>query len=74
MQLKKDIASINKSENVFVSADKTNNLYEVKPDEYQKLLHNNITKTYKKAPQLIEQEINLEAKSIAEKMKLADRI
>lgn len=73
-KLKKDIRKINESPNVLVFADKTSNIYELKPDEHRKLLSNNITKTYKKAPERIEDAINLEAKCIAEKLQLDDRI
>ena len=42
--------------------------------QHKKLLHNNVTKTYKKAPPKLETSINLEAKSIAELINLCDRI
>ena len=44
-QLKTDIKSIKESNNVFVFADKTRNLYEMNKDAYDKLLIQNITKT-----------------------------
>ena len=42
--------------------------------EHNKLLKENVTKTYKKAPKELQKSINLEAKSIATKLKLSDRI
>ncbi len=36
-----------KSPNIFVLADKTRNIYETLLDAYNKLMHDNITKTYK---------------------------
>ena len=57
-QLKKDIQKINKSSNVLVFADKTSNIYELKPDDHKRLLMNNITKTYKKVADNIEDSIN----------------
>ena len=42
--------------------------------EYKKLLKENVTKTYKKAPEKLQKSINLEAKSIATNLKLSDRI
>ena len=45
-RLKADINKINNSSNVFVFADKTSNVYEMKPDDYKKILKENITKTY----------------------------
>ena len=68
------ISGINESPNVFVFADKTNNVYEMSPERHNKLSMENITKTYKKAPERLEIAINLEAKAIAEKLNLANRI
>ena len=73
-QIKADISKIKESPNVFNFADKTNNLYETSPENHEKLLLENITKTYKKAPEKLEKSINLEAKSIAKHYQLEDRI
>ena len=43
-------------------------------DHHQKLLHDNVTKIYQKAPPKLEVSINLEAKSISTKLKISDRI
>ena len=42
--------------------------------QHKKLLHDNVTKTYKKAPPKLETSINLEAKNIAELINLDDCI
>ena len=55
-QLHKDITSIKKSKNVFIFADKTRNIYETDKNTYSKLLTDNISKTYKKAAQYIQQD------------------
>ena len=68
-ELTGDLSKIRKSCNMFVFADKTNNVY-----DREKLILENITKTYQKAPKKIEKAINLEAKSITKSLKLADRI
>ena len=73
-ELKEDLSKIRKSRNMFVFADKTNNVYEMKSEDHEKLILENITKTYQKAPKKIEKAINLEAKNIAKSFKLADRI
>ena len=73
-KLKEDIKKVRESPNMLVFADKSTNVYELKPEDHQKFLQNNITKTYKKASEMIEHEINLEAKEIAEKLELEDRI
>ena len=54
---------------MFIFADKTNNLYEMKPEDHEKLITENITKTYQKAPEKLEKAINMEAKNIAKKIK-----
>ena len=64
-KLKKDIKTIQSSSNVFISADKTNNLYEIPITEYNKLLKENITKSYEKCENPLKHNINKEAKKIA---------
>ena len=54
--------------------DKITNLYEMPPNDYKRLLHENITKTYKKSTKRLDNAIKLEAKHIAENIKLDDRI
>jgi hypothetical protein len=72
-KLKKDISNIRKSNKVFVFADKTNNIYTMSPDTHNKLLKENVTKSYQKAPQLLEAAINSEAKNIASYYKVEKR-
>ena len=50
---------------MFVSADRTQNYYEITKENYNKILHENITKTYKKAQPSLPKKINMEAKKIA---------
>ena len=59
---------------MFIFADKTNNIYEMPTEYHEKLLKNNITKSYRKAPPKLANSVNLEAKQIARNLKLADRI
>ena len=49
-EIKDDINKIKSSLNVLIAADRTTNMYELTPKEYKKLLRNNVTKTYRKAP------------------------
>ena len=72
--LKKDISEIISSKNMFIFADKTNNLYEINREDHEKLITANITKTYQKAPKKLEIAINMEAKNVANTYKLAERI
>ena len=44
-----DINNIKSSENLFIFADKTTNLYEMMLEQYKTILTNNVTKTYRKA-------------------------
>ena len=46
--MKADSAKLKASPNVYIPADKATNIYELSPTKYQKLLKDNITKTYKK--------------------------
>ena len=65
---------IKKSKNVFVCADKTTNIYEVSPDKYNKLLRDNITKDYKQVNASEVNAVNNEARFIAERLDIADRM
>ena len=44
--MKADIESIKRSKNIYIFSDKTNNLYGTDIKNYNKLLVNNISKTY----------------------------
>ena len=73
-ELSEGIRKIKSSPNVFVFADKTNNIYEMSKDHHKKRLHDNVTKTYQKAPPKLEASINMETKSISTKLKISDRV
>lgn len=73
-KLAEDAMKIKRSPNLFVLADKTTNIYSVKPDRYNKLLSENVSSTYKKVSQTNVNVINREAKTIANKLEVADRI
>lgn len=66
--------NIMKSDKLLVPADKTSNFYRMDATSYNDLLQKNITKTYKKATQGTTNSIELEAKAIAKKLHLDDRI
>ena len=61
-KLNEDIKKIRSSDKMFVSADKTQNYYEIAKENYNKILHENITKTYKKAQPSLPKKINMKAK------------
>ena len=68
------LKEIKKFSNMFVSADKTTNLYELQVPHYRKLLNENITSTYKKTGKEPLNHINTDAQAIARDLKLDDRI
>ena len=71
---RKDIISIKKSKNIYIFADKTNNLYETDISSYNKLLTESISKTYRKTNNKAYNSINKEAKAIAEGFEIGDRV
>ena len=73
-KMKSDISEIKSSPNVFIFADKTSNIYKAAPREYNKLLKDNITKSYKKSTDCLQKAINMEANNITKNIQLSDRI
>ena len=73
-KMKADIKDIRNSKEVIVRADKTRNLYRVEKYHYSKLLPDNVTKHYKTAPEHLYDDINSEAKSIAKRLNIDDRM
>ena len=59
---------------MLIPAGETNNLYKISTENYNKLLLGNVTKSYKKAPEILENNINKEAKKIATDLNLSKRI
>ena len=47
-KFQEDIEIIKQSKNVFLSADKSTNIYTMEKDDYNRYFRENITKTYKK--------------------------
>ena len=58
----------------FLFADKSPNIYECPPDEYRKILKENITKNYKFGNDSITDDINSQLKEIAYDISISDRI
>ena len=73
-KLNDDVNFIRRSNYMFIPADKTNNYYKLQKNEYEKLLKDNTTAKYSRASSSEIEDINSEAKIIAEKVQLADRI
>ena len=72
--MKQDIAQIKNSDRVIVSADKTRNFYKMDALDYQKILRENVTKSYKLAKEQQLNNINQETKRMATESNIADRI
>ena len=72
--MKQDINDIKNSDKVLLGADKTTNFYKIKPEAYEKLLTENITKEYKKAKPDTIQNLDKEDKIIADKLEIANRM
>lgn len=73
-QLASDVKEIKSSKQIYVHADKSTNLYTMSKESYQKMLTDNITKTYKKASDSLKKDIDLEGSVIARKLEIADRM
>ena len=72
--LTNDVKTVTSSPSILVPADKTTNMYKMSTADYKKILLNNITSTYTKTEESTLQNINEEAKTIATKLNLDDRI
>ena len=72
--LNEDIKSIQSDNRLFVKADKSTNFYKLEATKYNQLLHDNITKTYKKAENNQLRKIDDKAKTITEKLRIDDRV
>ena len=73
-RLKKDISKISKESRMYISADKTSNLYLVKPERYKELLKKNVHKDYKKSSEstvLNDEKADLK---MARKLEIDDRV
>ena len=73
--LKTDIETkIKKPNNLLIPADKTTNYYSMNTATYEKLITENVTKTYKKSSPKVVDELNFQSARVAEKLGLDNRI
>ena len=73
-KLKSDMKQINKSDKIYVPADKTRSIYKMDKEKYTKLLSDNVTAKYKRANEEIVKEIDAEFWEISKSLNIADRI
>ena len=72
--IRNDIKQICRSNNLFISAVKSMNIYKVSKASYERMMHENVTKAYKKCSSNKSSSINFKAKQIASKLKIDDRV
>ena len=72
--LNEDIKSIKSDNRLFVKVDKSTNFYNLEATKYNQLLHDNISKTYKKPEYNQLNKIDMKAKTITEKLCIDDRV
>ena len=65
-KLQKDVENIRSSKNMLIFADKSTNIYEVSREHYEKLHHDSITQTYKRATPGTKRKIDKESKQFTE--------
>ena len=74
LNLRNDIRQIRRSNNLFISADKSRSIYKVSKASYKRMMHENVTKTYKTCNANKSNSINFKTKQIASKLKIDDRL
>ena len=73
-KLKEDIQKIKNTQEIIVSADKSNNKYAIPVHDYKKILLENMTKEYKKSTIDNVQATNREAANLTNKLEISDRV
>ena len=73
-KLREDIQKIKSTDELIVSADKSRNQYKITVPQYNKLLHENISKEYKKSSKSELHQTNKRATDITKQLKIADRV
>ena len=69
-----DMRRFKESESIFVKSDKSGNLYEIEKGKYKQMMFKEVVKNYKKAPPYLEKELNNEAKMLAHRLGIVDRV
>ena len=72
--MKGDINTIHNTDTTLTFADKTSNLYKLKKEQYQKMLNDSITTTYKKASDNIHNKINTDGKKLMKDKDVLNRM
>ena len=73
-KLKKDIQKINSTNNILVKADKSDQIYEIPAQEYNKIILDNITSSYKQDDEDTTRKINRATYGATKRLKIHDRV
>ena len=74
LKLKQDIKAIKESDKIYAPADKTSNMYMISKENYNKLLTNSITASYKKSDNNTKYDINNKGKEILKNHQILERM
>ena len=69
-----DIRRIKESDSIFVKSDKSGNFYEIEKGKYKQMMFKEVVEYYRKAPPDLERELNSEAKVLAHRLGIVDRV
>ena len=69
-----DMRRIKESDGIFVKSDKLGNLYEIEKGKYKQMMFKEVVKHYRKAPPDLEKELNSEAKILAHRLGIVDKV
>ena len=69
-----DMRRFKESDSIFVKSDKSCNLYEIEKGKYKQMMFKEVVKNYRKAPPDLEKELNCEAKMLAHRLGIVDRV
>ena len=72
--VEEDLMKVNSSKDIFVFADKTPNINETSPENYKKLMRENITKSFKISDNKVTDNINQELRDISHYHSISNRI
>ena len=73
-KIHEDLKNVHSSKDVFVYTEKSTNVYENSPDNYNKLIMEDITKMYKFVNKNVTDDINDELRNIASNLSIGNRV
>ena len=73
-KMRADIERIRKSRKIWVRSNKSNNIYQVSPHEYERILNDKITESYKLDHKDAITQINRDTAKFAQKVNMIDRL